>query len=102
MGLETVVDGTGTGYGLLGSMRGAGAAKEVFNKASPVTLRTRERIRSVLQPVLHASPKAIPGVAVEFIRSVGEIRGFSGAVATRLLALARPELAVTVNSASQD
>ena len=102
MGIETKVNGVEAAYGLLGSMRGAGDAKKVFNVKSKTNLETREEIRVALQPVLRASPEAFPDAAITFIRSVTGIRGFGGAIATRLLALARPDLAVSVNSGSQD
>lgn len=99
MGIETKVD---VGYGLLGSMKAAGNAKNVFNAASKATLAIRERIRSALQPVLGASPASFPDATVTFIRDVTRIKGFSDGVATRLLALARPDLAVSVNKGSRD
>ena len=101
MGIEVKIDDIEAGFGLLGSMRGAGAAKNVFNEASPRNLTIRERIRQALQPVLAATPADFPVAAIEFIREVKSIERFSGAIATRLLALARPDLAVSVNKGSQ-
>lgn len=101
MGIEVKVEGVSSCYGLLGSMRGAGDAKNVFNEASPQNLRTREEIRRALRPVLGATAAEFPEAAVEFIRRTDALQGFSGGVATRLLALARPDLAVTVNNGSR-
>jgi HKD family nuclease len=102
MGLDTSVDDVGSGYGLLGSMRGAGNAKNIFNRDSKTNLAVREKIRRALQPALRASLADFPAAAANFIRSVEHIGGFSGAIATRLLALARPDLAVSVNRGSRD
>jgi HKD family nuclease len=101
MGIDQVVNAVEVGYGLLGSMRGAGDAKEVFNRSTPTTRRTREGIRRALQPAIHASSKDFSEAALEFIRTVNGVDGFSGGVATRLLTLARPDLAVSVNQASK-
>lgn len=102
MGIEVNVEGVTAGYGLLGSMRGAGDAKNVFNEASPQNLKTREKIRVALQPVLQAEAAEFPERAVDFIRTMAGLQGFSGGVATRLLALARPDLAVSVNKGSRN
>lgn len=102
MGIEVDIDGVSAGYGLLGSMKGAGDAKNVFNEASAENLRIRERIRAALQPGITADASAFPKAALDFIGTVEDLRGFSGGVATRLLALARPDLAVSVNKGSRD
>jgi HKD family nuclease len=96
-----VEGGDAPGYGLLGSMQGAGDAKNVFNKASRENLKIRADIRNALQPVIIASRADFSNSAIEFIRYLKMIRGFSGAIATRLLALARPDLAVSVNAGSR-
>lgn len=102
MGIEVDVDGVSAGYGLLGSMKGAGDAKNIFNEASPQNLLIRERIRTALQPVIDAEVSTFRAAALDFIRTVEGFQGFSGGVATRLLALARPDLAVSVNKGSRD
>ena len=89
------------GYGLLGSMQGAGEVKSVFLKDSNEYLSIREDIRSSLQTPIQASKDTFSEAAVEFIRKVSTMRRFGPAVATRLLALARPDLAVSVNNGSR-
>jgi len=101
MGITVETNDVDAGYGLLGSMRGAGGAKNVFNEASEENLRIRERIRIALQPVLVAQPAGFPDAAIYFIRELHKIERFSGGIATRFLALARPDLAVSVNRGSQ-
>lgn len=102
MGIEVDVDGVSAAYGLLGSMKGAGDAKNVFNEASKQNLSIRKRIRAALQPVIDADSSSFREAALDFIRIVEGLQGFSGGVATRLLALARPDLAVSVNKGSRD
>lgn len=89
-------------YGLLGSMIGAGHAKNVFLEETTENLRIREIIRSALQPVIDASFDDFPMVASEFISKVNELDRFGSAIATRFMALAKPEYAISVNKASQN
>ena len=98
MGIQT----EGTGYGLLGSMGGAGYAKQIFNTKTPETLSARRDIQRYLKPVLESSFDDFPEVTSEFIESVSSIRGISGSVATRLITLARPDLGVSVNKGSKN
>jgi hypothetical protein len=102
MGIAVKIGNVDAGYGLLGSMTGAGDAKNVFNEDSAENLRIRERVRRALQPVLAAASENFPDATIGFIRKINEIHGFGGAIATRFLALARPEMAVSVNRGSQD
>lgn len=102
MGIERTEEDGVAGYALLGSMRGAGYAKNVFNSASPGNLAIREKIRAALQPVLSASATNFPQAASDFLDATDDLQGFSGGVATRLLTLARPDLAVTVNNGSRE
>ena len=89
------------GYGLLGSMQGAGEVKSVFLRSNDTHQSIRESIRLSLQPSIQASNATFPKIAVEFIRQVSAIKHFGPAVATRLLALARPDLAISVNNGSR-
>lgn len=89
------------GYGLLGSMQGAGEVKATFLRHTPENRATREHIRSYLQGPIHASDSAFPEAAIEFIRQVSGMKRFGPAVATRLLTLARPDRAVSVNNGSR-
>lgn len=88
------------GYGLLGSMQGAGQAKNVFLEFSDANVRVREQIRSGLQTAIQASDVEFFQAAIDFIKLVSGLKGFGPAFATRCLALARPNLAVSVNRGS--
>ncbi|MEG9524397.1 MAG: phospholipase D family protein [Hyphomicrobiales bacterium] len=98
-----IKDGTDDimGYGLLGSMQGAGEVKTTFLKDTTAHRKIREYIRTCLQGPIHASDTAFPNAAVTFIRQVSTLERFGPAVATRLLALARPDRAVSVNNGSR-
>lgn len=87
-------------YGQLGSMRGAGLANNIFRVDSSENLEIRRQIRNALQPCITASDNRFAEVACDFIEEVSSIDGFAGALATRLLALARPDRAVSVNRGS--
>jgi PLD-like domain len=93
--------GIGTGYGLLGVMGAAGRAQNVFNEAKPQNLAIRQSIRQALQPVIDASDASFAKTACNFIAHVKEIPGFAGGIATRFLALARPDRAISVNNGSR-
>lgn len=88
-------------WGLLGSMGPAGRANKVFVQASQSNLRIRRIIRDALQPTIDADSIAFAKAACDFIEAVCEIDGFGGAIATRLLALARPDRAISVNNGSR-
>jgi HKD family nuclease len=89
-------------YGLLGSMIGAGKANQVFKAATPEHLRIRRAIRTALQPAIDAADHEFADAASSFLEAVNQIPGFGGAIATRLLALARPDRAVSVNDGSKE
>ncbi len=88
-------------YGLLGSMRGAGVANNVFKEATRSNLLVRRKIRMALQPVIDAKASEFAGAACAFIGELEGIDGFAGALATRFLALARPDRAISVNNGSR-
>lgn len=87
-------------YGQLGDMRGAGLANNVFRASTAANLRTRRTIRKALQPCIDAQDEQFPHAACEFIGTVSSLDGFGGAIATRFLALARPDVAISVNAGS--
>ncbi|KQU01825.1 hypothetical protein ASG60_18420 [Methylobacterium sp. Leaf469] len=89
------------GYGLLGSMQGAGQVKTTFLKDTAAHRTVRERVRSLLQGAIHASDAEFTEAAVAFLRQISDLDRFGPAVATRLLALARPDRAVSVNNGSR-
>jgi hypothetical protein len=90
----------GSSYGWLGSMGAAGIANNVFKEPTPDNLRIRRKIRAALEPVLEADDQ-FADAACGFIAAVDEIPHFSGGIATRMLALARPNRAISVNNASR-
>ncbi len=89
------------GYGLLGSMQGAGEVKTTFLRDTAAHRKLRERVRYSLQKPIQASDAEFSDSAIEFIRDVSSLERFGPAVATRLLALARPDRAVSVNNGSR-
>ncbi|MGB9369084.1 MAG: phospholipase D family protein [Xanthobacteraceae bacterium] len=89
-------------YGLLGSMGGAGRANAVFKRNDRHSRDVRRRIRRSLQPVIDARGGEFPEAARRFLTEVERIDGFGGAIATRLLALARPDRAISVNAGSRE
>jgi HKD family nuclease len=89
-------------YGLLGSMKGARGANYIFNNNSISCKRTRERIRRALRPVVECSPNSFAETACVFVRELEDTDNFGGAIATRFLALARPDLAISVNNGSRE
>ncbi|MBE0581266.1 phospholipase D family protein [Devosia sp.] len=99
LGIE--LRGEHSAYGLLGSMKGAGLAKEAFNPSNGRPPAVRLHVRKLLQPVMDSSFEDFPEVASRFIARISEIEGFAGSVATRLIVLARPDLAVSVNNGSK-
>ena len=93
----------GADYGQLGSMQGAGIAKNVFLEATPKNLKTRRAIQDAIL-MLHKVPlnSSLPLMARKAHEVITNREGFNVGVATRLLALTRPEVLVSVNSESVD
>lgn len=101
----TILLGLGTQYGphgLLGSLRGAGVVKATFMQDVPECRCVRARIREVIEAARDAE------TAADFIRcaqtavdAIVRLPRFSMATATRLLTLARPDRAVSINGASR-
>jgi PLD-like domain len=91
------------GYGLLGGFGAALLANNVFARPTEDNFAIRENIRQALRPVMDASDVQFAEAASEFIAKLEGIRGFggSGAIATRFLALARPDRAISVNEGSR-
>ena len=87
--------------GLLGSMNGAAKACSVFRNPTPENIQVRRRIKSAVSRVVNARSISFPGVAIEAIGAICEETRFGIGVATRLLALARPDRIVSVNSRSE-
>jgi hypothetical protein len=84
-------------WGLLGSMNNARLGVSIFQR-SP---RVRERIRQALELVIEVSgDDRFISQASRFIRTVRDMAHFSSGIATRLLALARPDRAISVNGGS--
>ncbi len=85
--------------GLLGNMDSAWIAKNVFRESSPDNRRIRKSIKESVDRVARARPNEFPDVAIEAFRNIETENGFAIGVATRILALARPEKIVSVNKA---
>ncbi len=88
-------------WGLLGNMSGAGEANGVFNRPHENDHETiLGRIRESVNSVVHAPDNDFPDVAVTALENIMNENRFAHGVATRLLALARPDKIVSVNSGS--
>ena len=92
------------GWGLLGTLKGAGKVARAFNPGrmpdvSPVRTQVREQIQQVLDAADNEIAEAAHS-AVQAIRAA--IDGFGSAAATRLVTLARPDRLVSVNNESAD
>lgn len=97
-----LVDGD-VDYGLLGSMQAAGTAKNVFLDATPKNLKTRRAIQDEIHNLLRVPlNSSFPLMARKAHEVITNREGFDVGVATRLLALARPEVLVSVNSESMN
>jgi HKD family nuclease len=95
LGIETK-DAAGA-WGLLGNMRAAVTAVGEFYEDAGV----RMRIRKELQMVMNASnDEQFLQTAVQAARAIAQLNGFGLAVATRLIALARPDRGISVNGGS--
>ena len=88
-------------YGLLGSMKGAANARKIFHPTNKLAVGTRSAIDRYIKPLLTASFDDFSNVCSDFIENMSNIEGVSGGVATRLIALARPEWGVSVNDGSR-
>jgi HKD family nuclease len=95
LGLE-VNDSSGT-WGLLGSMRGAGQAVGRFYSDHNL----RQAIRTALQGVISATNNInFINACVASISFITNLDGFGPAIATRLIALCRPDMGLSVNAGS--
>ncbi len=85
-------------WALLGNMRGAAKACSSFKKNRDI----RREIGEIVGLVINATDHEFPQCAVEAVKAI--IRKFPGygiAVATRLLAIARPDRCVSLNGQSK-
>ena len=85
-------------WGLLGNMRGA--AKVVGAFTPPGNPAYRAHVRQQIQYVVHAREGEIVEAAEAAVAGVRQLNRFGPAVATRFLALARPDRLVSVNGPS--
>lgn len=86
-------------WGLLGNLQGAGAAVQAFT--SPEDPSRRNHVRRQLSSVIEADDRKIVKAAELAVARIRELPRFGPAVATRPLALARPDQLVSVNSKSK-
>jgi hypothetical protein len=85
-------------WGALGSMKGAAKAISLFH-SNRGGIRTR--IRHILDPAFNAQTQdEFIQHSSEAISRICQIKRFKTAIATRLLALGRPDLGVSVNAGS--
>lgn len=98
MGIETR---NREGYGLLGSMTGAGTARHIFRSNDPESRKTRRKIHGILTHVIQTKTN-FPKTAADALAEISAIKHLGGGIASRLLALARPNMAVSVNDGSRD
>ncbi len=93
---------SGTAYGLLGSMKGAGKATNVFLEPNGYNLRIRAKIDKILAPLKSVRKNQFADLAGESISEFKSLNArFGPGVSTRLITLARPDLAVSVNDGSR-
>jgi HKD family nuclease len=89
-------------HGLLGSMRGAGRVRQVFTKSNDKNLKIRQSILQAVQTTTHVTdPKKYLPLAEVALEKITQYDNFGMGVATRLLTLARPDMAISLNKASQ-
>jgi HKD family nuclease len=85
-------------WGLLGSMKGAATAIGAFLKNQDNVRQTvHQAVSRVLAPV---QEDAFITAALRAIHDISKLDGFGPAIATRLIALARPDRGVSVNDGS--
>lgn len=83
-------------------MRGAGQVKHVFLEPNAGNLRIRQAILDVVQKTACATSQiAYVQTARTALEKITSYERFGMGVATRLLALARPDMAISLNKASQ-
>lgn len=96
LGLEQ--RGSGGTWGLLGNMQGAGAVKGAFTP--PGNPAHRAYIHGRIQQVVQAGEDDIVETAEAAVAGIRQLDRFGPAVATRFLALPRPDRLVSVNGPS--
>src|SRR6266568_3300404 len=91
-----------TEYGLLGSLGGAGRANQTFRAQTPRARASLRRLRAAISPVIEADTwsEAADAASTALAKMCDE-RGVNIGVATRLLALARPDVCLSVNGGSR-
>lgn len=87
----------GSGYGLLGSMKGAGEGKNVFKRDNS---KARTKIKYALQDCINTTVEDFPHAAQEAVNRITTIKGVSLGIASRLLTLGFPDMAISVNNGS--
>jgi hypothetical protein len=94
-------DGGNEFWGQLGCMKGAGLANNVFLEPTSRNLKTRRIIQDALAEIRRVPlGRSLPLMARKAHEVIGNLEGFKGGVATRLMPLARPEVLISVNSES--
>jgi len=88
-------------YGLLGAMSRALTAKNTLLTANPRNLPRRQRIVEALREVIRSrNDKAFLTTLRRGYEAIDQLPGFGEGVTSRLLALAKPDVLVSVNNQS--
>ncbi len=100
LGLRGGVNGR---WSLLGTLNPAKDVKRAFRESSQDTNRkTLKRVKDAIEEVIDAEDQDFPDVAVTALEKICLEYGWGSGAATRLLALARPDRLISVNSMSRD
>lgn len=87
-------------YGLLGNMGQLGRVKQAFRGQTDKDLDIRQSCRTALAKAAASQGEDFYAAAHNALRSITSFEGFGAGVATRLLTLACPARAVSVNAGS--
>lgn len=89
------------GFGLLGSMGGAGQAAHILSSLDIEAQQTRSFIFSEILKIIDVSRIDFKDAAEGYFNAVTSIEYIGVGVASKLLALARPDVAVSLNGGSR-
>lgn len=93
--------GTAQTFGWLGSMKSARTANHIFKASDSKSRATRDKIFKILKGVAQSSAKNFSKTAARALEDISNIDGFAEGVATRLMAVVRPDRAISVNKKSK-
>lgn len=90
----------GPSLALLGNNTGSGYSNHMLR--DPEFAARREEIRQALLPLAHVSAEQFPAEAERVMSALQEMPRLGPGVASRLIALTRPDFGISVNGASRD